>query len=86
MRTLLAVAAALLAPVAAARGRGGYHLAGLPSVVPSWPPTYVMNLSTIAMPCNDSGLFDPALAGTFGTIDYDWSNGAPCAALGSLAH
>ncbi len=26
------------------------------------------------MPCNSSGFFDPAFAGTFGIADYDWSN------------
>jgi hypothetical protein len=53
-------------------------LAVVPAVhaaVPSWPATYQMNRSTIFMPCNNSGFFDPQYSGQFGVADYDWSNG-----------
>jgi len=48
--------------------------------LPKWTPTYNMSLSTIAMPCNYSGYFDPNFfAGSggknmFGLVDFDWSN------------
>ena len=44
------------------------------SVLPPWPPTYNMSLSTIMMPCNDSGYMDAHTAGAWGIVDYDWSN------------
>ena len=44
------------------------------SVLPPWPATYNMSLSTIMMPCNDSGYMDAATAGAWGIVDYDWSN------------
>lgn len=43
-------------------------------VLPPWPPTYNMSLSTIIMPCNYTGLFDTAFSSRFGVVDYDWSN------------
>lgn len=43
-------------------------------LVPPWPATWQMNLSTIIQPCNDSGPFDPAFGSKFGVADYDWSN------------
>ena len=43
-------------------------------VLPPWPPTYNMSLSTIMMPCNDSGYMDAGAAGAWGIVDYDWSN------------
>ena len=36
-------------------------------------PTWQLNMSTIAMPCNYSGYFDPAFGARFGMISYDWS-------------
>lgn len=45
------------------------------ATLPPWPATWKMNESTIMMPCNYSGLFDPHLAGQFGVVDFDWSNG-----------
>jgi hypothetical protein len=43
--------------------------------VPSWPATYEMSRSTIFMPCNYSGYFDPGIAAQWGIADFDWSNG-----------
>ena len=42
--------------------------------VPSWPPTYVMNQSTIIMPCNYSGATDPESTKGWAFLAYDWSN------------
>ena len=42
--------------------------------VPKWTPTYNMSRSTIFMPCNYSGHYDPAVAAKFGIVDFDWSN------------
>lgn len=41
---------------------------------PKWTPTWSMARSTIMMPCNITGYFDPALASTYGIVDVDWSN------------
>ena len=43
--------------------------------VPKWNSTWSMSRSTIFMPCNVSGMFDPAVAGRYGIADFDWSNG-----------
>ena len=37
--------------------------------------TYQMNLSTIIMPCNDTGFTDPQSTKGWGIVDFDWSNG-----------
>jgi len=42
--------------------------------VPSRSPTYVLNQSTIIMPCNNSGYTDPATTAGWAVIDFDWSN------------
>ena len=42
--------------------------------VPDRPPTYMMNSSTIIMPCNDTGYTDPASTLGWGVVDFDWSN------------
>lgn len=42
--------------------------------VPNRPPTYLMNASTIIMPCNSSGFTDPASTKGWGVVDFDWSN------------
>jgi hypothetical protein len=42
--------------------------------VPSWPSTWLMNQSTIAMLCNYSGYQNPSLTPPFAIQDYDWSN------------
>jgi hypothetical protein len=57
----LAVAAAAFAGFAAAQ-------------VPARPPTWVLNQSTIIMPCNNSGFTDPATTTGWAVIDFDWSN------------
>eukprot|EP00040_Diaphanoeca_grandis_P013021 m.65878 g.65878 ORF g.65878 m.65878 type:complete len:539 (+) comp23614_c0_seq1:190-1806(+) len=41
---------------------------------PTWTPTWDMAMSTVMMPCNTSGWFDPALAAQYGIADFDWSN------------
>ena len=43
--------------------------------VPKWNATWSMSRSTVFMPCNVSGMFDPAIAGRYGIADFDWSNG-----------
>jgi hypothetical protein len=43
--------------------------------VPKWNATWSMSQSTIFMPCNVSGMFDPVVAGRYGIADFDWSNG-----------
>jgi len=42
--------------------------------VPTYPPMYLMNASTIIMPCNNSGMTDPSTTTGWGYIDFDWSN------------
>lgn len=42
-------------------------------LLPPWPPTYNMSLSTAIMPCNYSGMFDSSFSSQFGIVDY----GAP---------
>ena len=46
----------------------------LPAQNPPWGADYRMNLSTISMACNSSGVFDVALAAAFGIPSFDWSN------------
>ena len=36
--------------------------------------TWLMNLSTIIMPCNDTGFTDPKSTLGWGIVDFDWSN------------
>lgn len=38
---------------------------------PKWTPTWAMGRSTIMMPCNVTGYFDPALASRFGIVDVE---------------
>lgn len=40
----------------------------------TWQPTWDMAMSTVMMPCNTSGWFDPELAAMYGIADFDWSN------------
>lgn len=42
--------------------------------LPTMKPTWQMNLSTIVMPCNNSGFTDPSRTAGFGIVDFDWSN------------
>jgi hypothetical protein len=44
-------------------------------MTPNWKPTYSMAASTVMMPCNTSGWFDPTLAARYGIADFDWSTG-----------
>ena len=58
---------------------GGYRHDGdlsgsQPVGLPTWNVTYNAQQSTIFMPCNYSGYFDPAFAASFGVADFDWSN------------
>jgi len=39
-----------------------------------WAPTYNMSMSTIIMPCNTTGYFEPSAAARYGIVDVDWSN------------
>eukprot|EP00927_Polykrikos_kofoidii_P062742 TRINITY_DN57545_c0_g1_i1.p1 TRINITY_DN57545_c0_g1~~TRINITY_DN57545_c0_g1_i1.p1 ORF type:complete len:469 (+),score=24.52 TRINITY_DN57545_c0_g1_i1:64-1470(+) len=50
-----------------------------PSVCPGTLPTkmkqtWEMNMSTIIMPCNNTGFTDPATTRGWGIVDFDWSN------------
>ena len=54
--------AALLCLLEAAVGAA----AASPVILPPWPATYQMNLSTIIQPCNDSGLFNASFGSKFG--------------------
>ena len=40
---------------------------------PHWTPTYAVNMSTIVMACNYSGMVDPAFAARFGIVEFDWN-------------
>jgi hypothetical protein len=40
--------------------------------VPARPPTYVMNRSTIIMPCNNSGFTSPESTKSWSVVDFDW--------------
>ena len=42
---------------------------------PTWTPSWEMAKSTVMMPCNTSGWFDPVLASEYGIADFDWSTG-----------
>jgi hypothetical protein len=55
--------ARLLVACAAATAAAASHVF-TPRVgnTPPWPATWQANASTIVMPCNDSGLFDPVFA------------------------
>lgn len=43
--------------------------------VPSWPATYQMNRSTIAMVCNNTGYVNPLSVEGWSILDVDWSSG-----------
>lgn len=42
--------------------------------VPNRPPSWLMNESTIIMPCNETGFTDPASTKGWSIVDFDWSN------------
>ena len=46
-----------------------------PGTFPQGKQTWLMNLSTIIMPCNDTGYTDPKTTLGWGVVDFDWSNG-----------
>jgi hypothetical protein len=48
----------------------GAMITGLPTLNVTCNPQQ----STIFMPFNSNGFFDPAFAATFGIADFDWSN------------
>ena len=84
MITTVVAAASLLALASSGSGprdqwRTEAQLGELPlaavSQLPSAPPRYQMNLSTIIMPCNNSGYMDPQRTVGWAIIDFDWSNG-----------
>lgn len=49
-------------------------VSGVVGQIPNRTATYVMNQSTIIMPCNESGFTDPATTVGWAVIDFDWSN------------
>ena len=55
--------------------REGTRSSSGPTPLPHWKPTYNMSLSTVFMPCNDSGFMDPSFSALWGLVDFDWSNG-----------
>ena len=44
------------------------------SALPPWPATYVLNASTIIMPCSFTNKTDPSSVANWGITDFDWSN------------
>jgi hypothetical protein len=56
-------------------GGHGCHLkSGARCMLPRFAPTWDMRMSTIFMPCNDSGFHDVEEAIQYGIVSYDWSN------------
>ena len=48
---------------------------GVHALLPKFPSTYNMSMSTMIMPCNDTGFMGMQdIVGKFGIVDYDWSN------------
>ena len=58
-----------------------------PPLTPKFKPTWLMNESTIVMPCNDGssagGWSNGSFFGSFGIADFDWSATASSAAAAS---
>ena len=54
-----------------------------PRVVPTWAPTWALANSTIAMPCNSSGLIRPSVLAPFSISSIDWSNAKDLWAAGT---
>lgn len=50
------------------------HNAALPPLIPPWAPTYDLQRSLIAMPCNETGWSDSAFFSKFGIVSYDMNN------------
>ena len=74
MDPLFAPRLAQLAPAAEVTTAAAPYPPGTFSL-PDWAPTWDMAQSTIIMPCNYTGLVDPAVYTDFGLVDFDWSNG-----------
>ncbi len=58
-----------------------YEYAHTQWMVPKCPPQYQMNLSTLVMPCNESGYFNDDSVkklAKFGIVSIDWSNDKHC--------
>jgi hypothetical protein len=57
---------------------------------PLFSPTYLMNESTIVMPCNDGvangGWSNATFFSSFGIVDYDWSNAKACGVVCLQSH
>ena len=47
-----------------------------PPLLPPWKPTYDLQRSLAAMPCNESGWSDPAVFGEMGLVTFDMNNAA----------
>lgn len=45
-----------------------------PGTLPTAKPEWLLNKSTIIMPCNNTGYTDPQTTLGWGIIDFDWSN------------
>ena len=45
-----------------------------PGTLPRMNQTWQMNLSTIIMPCNNTGFTNPKTTLGWGIVDFDWSN------------
>jgi|EP01047_Picozoa_sp_COSAG01_P051826 hypothetical protein len=55
------------------RGWDGCHVkSGAECRLPGFAPTWDMRMSTIFMPCNDSGFHDVQEAVKYGVVSYDW--------------
>lgn len=51
-------------------------LAAVAAQVPNRPPNYMMNASTIIMPCNNTGYTDPSTTVGWGVVDFDCASTA----------
>ena len=45
-----------------------------PGTFPTTPQSWLMNKSTIIMPCNNTGYTDPESTKGWAVVDFDWSN------------
>ena len=71
MARMLATAAALLAACATAQ----YFPPHPPKPLqPNWAPTYDLQRSLAAMPCNESGWSDAQVFSKMGLVTYDMNN------------
>ena len=77
MRRWFLLGAALLRNLASAAKPCDDWPKSCPGTAPRAPykQTWQMNLSTIIMPCNNTGYTSPSSTLGWGIIDFDWSNG-----------